>query len=210
MKSNNVQLDKLTKRPIQYWFEDGIGELVTGGLFFLIGINFCIQAAITSPQIKAIISLTSVIIIGGGVILARKLISRIKEQIIYPRTGYVSYPKRPSKGKVAITIGSTVTVAIFVIFLGSTTSTFDWTPIVISAICGGLMFYQAVQTGVYRLYIESALAVLIGIIIAFLEIGDMFSSGIFFIIFGLVLMIGGGCALHSYFKKAPPITNKEF
>lgn len=210
MKSNNVQLDRLTKRPIQYWFEDGIGELVTGGLFFLIGINFCLQAAITSPQIKATVSLSSVIIIGGGVILGRKLIGRIKEKIIYPRTGYVTYSKRPSKGKVAITIGSTVAVAILVILLGSSTSTFDWTPIVISVICGGLMFYQAVQTGIFRLYIESALAVLIGIIIAFLGIGDMFSSGIFFIIYGLILVFGGGCALYSYFKNAPPITNKEF
>ena len=72
------------------------------------------------------------------------------------------------------------------------------------------MLYQAIQTGVYRLYIESALTVLIGIIIAFLEIGGMFSGGIFFVIYGLVLMFGGGCALVSYFKKAPPITNKEF
>lgn len=209
MEPNNTQLDKLRQRPIQYWFEDGIGEFVTGGLFSLIGINFCLQAVITSPQISAIVSLLSVIIIGGGVIFARKLINRIKERIIYPRTGFVTYPKRPSQGKVAITIASTVAIAVFVIFLGSSTITFDWTPIVISAICGVLMFYQAVLTGILRLYIEAIIAILIGIMIAFLGIGGMFSSGIFFIIFGLVLIFAGGCALINYFKKFPPRSNQE-
>jgi len=205
MESNDVPIEKLTKRPIQYWFEDGIGEFVTGGLYILIGINFCLQAITTSPQIKAIVSLTSVLIIAGGVILSRKLIGWIKEHFIYPRTGYVTYAKRSSKGKVAITISSTIAVAIFVIIIGRSNSTFDWTSIVISFICGGLMLYQAVLTGVYRLYIESALAVLVGTIIAFLGIGGMFSSGLFFVIYGLILMFGGGCALLIYFKKAPPV-----
>jgi hypothetical protein len=205
MQSNDVNINKLTKRPIQYWFEDGIGEFVMGALYFLIGINFYLQATITSPQIKAILSLVSVFIIGGGVIITRKLIGRIKEHIIYPRTGYVSYPKRPRKTKIAILIVSLVAVAVITIFLGKSSNSFDWTSIVISVICGGLMLYQAVQTGVFRLFVESILAILIGIVIAFLNMGGMFSSGIFFISFSMVLMISGGCAFVYYLKKSSPI-----
>ena len=116
MQSNDVNLNKLAKRPIQYWFEDGIGEFVMGVLYFLIGVNFYLQATITFPQIIAILSLVSVLIIGGGVIITRKLIGRIKEHIIYPRTGYVSYPKRPRKTKIAILIVSLVAVTVFTIF----------------------------------------------------------------------------------------------
>ena len=210
MQSNDVNLNKLTKRPFQYWFEDGIGEFVMGILYFLIGINFYIQATIRSPQIKAIISLVSVFIIGGGVIITRKIIGRIKEHIIYPRTGYVSYPKHPSKAKIVISIVSLVALAVFALFLRKSTSAFDWTPIVISIICGLLMLYQAIQTSILRLYIESILAIFLGIVIAFLDMGEIFSSGIFFISFGLVLIVGGGCAFVYYLKNAPPIAKEEF
>ncbi len=42
--NKNSEIDRLTKRPIQYWFEDGIGELITGGLFVLIGVYHFLQA----------------------------------------------------------------------------------------------------------------------------------------------------------------------
>ncbi|MFN2237622.1 MAG: hypothetical protein ACK2U1_25610 [Anaerolineales bacterium] len=210
MQSNNVNLNKLTKRPIQYWFEDGIGEFVMGILYFIIGINFCIQATVISPQIKAILSLVSVFIIGGGVIITRKLIGRIKELFIYPRTGYVSYTKQPRKAKITISIVSMVAVAVFAIFLRNSSNSFDWTPIVIGVICGLLMLYQAFQTSVFRLYVEAILAILIGIVIATLNISGIFSSGIFFISFGLILIIGGGCAFVYYLKKTTPIEKKEF
>ncbi|MFN2128861.1 MAG: hypothetical protein ACK2TU_13460 [Anaerolineales bacterium] len=210
MQSNNVNLNKLTKRPIQYWFEDGIGEFVMGILYFIIGINFCIQATVISPQIKAILSLVSVFIIGGGVIITRKLIGRIKELFIYPRTGYVSYTKQPRKAKITISIVSMVAVAVFAIFLRNSSNSFDWTPIVIGVICGLLMLYQAFQTSVFRLYVEAILAILIGIVIATLNISGLFSSGIFFISFGLILIIGGGCAFVYYLKKTTPIEKKEF
>jgi hypothetical protein len=209
MQSNDVNLNKITKRPIQYWFEDGIGEFVLGALYFLIGINFYLQATIKSPQIKGILSLMSVFIIGGGVIITRKLISRIKEYITYPRTGYVAYSKRPGKTKIAITIVILGTVAVVTIYLGKTSNSYDWTSTIISVICGALMLYQAVQTSVFRLYIESILAILIGIVIAFLNLGGMFSSGIFFISFSIVLMISGGCAFLYYLKKSSPIIKKE-
>jgi len=210
MQSNNVNLNKLTKRPIQYWFEDGIGEFVMGILYFIIGINFCIQATVIFPQIKAILSLVSVFIIGGGVIITRKLIGRIKELFIYPRTGYVSYTKQPRKAKITISIVSMVAVAVFAIFLRNSSNSFDWTPIVIGVICGLLMLYQAFQTSVFRLYVEAILAILIGIVIATLNISGLFSSGIFFISFGLILIIGGGCAFVYYLKKTTPIEKKEF
>ena len=59
MKSNDEQIKKFTKRPIRYWFEDGIGELVTGGLFGLIGVYLIIQQMVTSPIWIGIFSIFS-------------------------------------------------------------------------------------------------------------------------------------------------------
>lgn len=204
MTSDNKSIDKLTKRPIQYWFEDGISELVTGGLFALTGIYFVLQATITHPGWLAAISILSVLIIGGGVIVGRMLIAKLKERLVYPRTGYVTYPKRHSKGKLATTIGTAIAVFATVLLLASTQSTLDWTLLVIGIICGALMLYQAYQTGITRLFIEAVLAVLIGATIAILGAGDMLSSGLFFVIYGLVIIFAGGCALRSYLQKAPP------
>lgn len=208
MNSSN-NLDKLTKRPIQYWFEDGIGELVTGGLFLLIGIYLVLQTMLTQSFWRAVVSILSVFFISGGVILGRMLIAKLKERLVYPRTGYVSYPTRPSKAKLAVTIGTTIAIALVVITIGNLDTTFNWTTLVIGAICGALILFQAYQTGLYRLYIEAALAVLIGVTIGSLVPESMLSSGLFFVIYGLVMMFAGGCALRSYFQKAPSINHQE-
>jgi hypothetical protein len=209
MTPDQKSIDKLAKRPIQYWFEDGIGELVTGGLLALIGIYFTLQAMVTHPGWRAAISILSVIIIGSGVIVGRLLIAKLKEQLVYPRTGYVSYPRRPSRGKLAVTIGSVITVALLVIILGRSDSTIDWTPFVSGAICGALLLFQAYQTGLTRLYLEAGLAVLIGGVVAFSSISGMFSSGVFFLVYGLVMVFAGGCAYRQYLKNAPPINQQE-
>jgi hypothetical protein len=202
-------LDKITKRPIQYWFEDGIGELITGGLFTLIGIYFVLQEFINSSLIKGLFGILSVVIIGGGTILGRVLISKLKERLVYPRTGYVGFAKRPSKRKLAITLSVVIGVAILVLMLGSSSSVFNWVPLVIGVICGGLMLYQATQTGIYRLYIEASLAFLIGATISILGKSEPLGSGLFFVIYGLIMVFAGGCALRNYFRQAPPLSNLE-
>jgi len=201
--TSNKSLDQLTKRPIQYWFEDGIGELVTGGLFLLIGFYLILQSMLTQSFWRAAVSILSVFFISGGVILGRMLIAKLKGRLVYPRTGYVSYPRHPSKQKLAVTLGTVIAVAMLVIMLGNLDSTFNWTTLVIGAICGGLILFQAYQTGLYRLYIEAVLAILIGATLGSLFPDSMLSSGLFFVIYGLVMMFAGGCALRSYFQKAP-------
>ena len=143
------------------------------------------------------------IVIGFGVILGRALIGMLKEQFVYPRTGYVTYPKRPSKRKLAITIGTAIAVIPILIILGSSDRKLNWIPIIIGAICGALMFFQAAQANIFRLYIEAALAPLAGTLIAFSRLEEAFGSGCFFMVYGAILIFGGGCALHNYFKNAP-------
>jgi hypothetical protein len=207
--TSNKSLNELTKRPIQYWFEDGIGELVTGGLFTLIGSYLILQAILSNSVWQAVISILSVIVIGGGVFLGRVLIAKLKERLVYPRTGYVSYPKRPSKGKLAVTLITVIAVAISVIMLGRSESDFTWTTFVIGAICGALMLFQAIQTGFYRLYIEAALAFLLGATMANPAFAGKLNNGLFFLIYGLILVFAGGCALFSYFQRAPSPTHEE-
>jgi len=207
--TSNKSLDQLTKRPIQYWFEDGIGELVTGGLFLLIGVYLILQSMLTQSFWQAAVSILSVFFISGGVILGRMLIAKLKGRLVYPRTGYVSYPRHPNKQKLAVTLGTVIAVAILVIMLGNLDSTFNWTTLVIGAICGALILFQAYQTGLYRLYIEAVLAILIGTTLGSLVPDSMLSSGLFFVIYGLVMMFAGGCALRSYFQKAPLSHHQE-
>jgi len=206
--AKNSEIDQITKRPIQYWFEDGIGELVTGGLFLVIGLNFILQGIIISAALKGLLSILSVFIIGGGVFVGRMLIGKFKERLVYPRTGYVTYPKRRSKGKLAVTIGMFIAVATIVIMLGRSTSTFDWTTFIIGVICGILMFFQAIQTSLFRLHLEATLAILLGAVVAIFGTGGMINSGIFFLIYGLILILAGGCALRNYLKTSPPISNQ--
>ena len=209
MKSQE-NLDKLTKRPIQYWFEDGIGELITGGLFALIGIYFTIQQKLTSPLWIGIFSIFSIILIIGGTLLGRILIGKLKEHLIYPRTGYVGYSKQPSKGKLIITLSTAIGITLLIVMLGNFYSTLNWVPIITGLICGILMLYQGIKTGIFRLYLEAVLAPMIGVMITFSSANEDLGNSLFFLIYGAVLIFGGGCALRQYFKQAPPAeTNYE-
>ena len=197
------QINQLTKRPIQYWFSDGIGELVTGVVFLISGGFFVLQQALTSPALIILSSIAGVLIIGGGTFLGRAVIGNLKERVVYPRTGYVAYGKQLGKRKRSFALGIAVLVVLIILILGNTTSTLNWLPIIIGTVCGALMLYQSVQSGLLRLYLEAAAAPLVGVIMAISGMPASTSSGFFFLIYGGVLALGGGGALWQYRQHAP-------
>ena len=46
-----VAWNKTLLRSIQYWFEDGIVEIVMGGMFLLVGIYFYLQVVMENSRL---------------------------------------------------------------------------------------------------------------------------------------------------------------
>ncbi len=86
----------------QYWFTDGLAELVTG-IGFVVYAGLTWAAQVTSPPWNLWLSWAqraSALLI---LILAKWLVPLLKWRITYPRTGYVAYPK-PSPRRQRITL----------------------------------------------------------------------------------------------------------
>lgn len=104
-------------RAIQYWFDDGIPELVVG-VFFLLIASLGVVAEIAPPgSIWARgADLTLPLLVIGGVLAARWIIRRAKTRVSEPRTGYFRF--RVERGRAwlralwAVGIGAALAAAI--------------------------------------------------------------------------------------------------
>ena len=89
MQSNLSDVEQRVKR---YWYTDGIGELIAGGMFLLLGLYFSIQQYFGHQSLVGVILQSSLLVVLiGGAMIGRRLISVLKTRLTYPRTGYVEY-----------------------------------------------------------------------------------------------------------------------
>lgn len=199
------KIDQVAQRPRRYWFEDGLTELITGGLFLLIGVFSLIEGlAPPSSPMTRIAGIAGLITMVVGPWLARPIIRRLKERVTYPRTGYVSF-RQPTKSRRAVTmivalIVSGAVVWILMLLPGS----LDWIPLIEGAAVGIFLFYQGQSFNLSRFYFLALLAAALGVGLSVAGIGNLVGMGIFFIIMGIAVLFSGGIVLHNYIDQAPP------
>ena len=199
------KLGQFAQRPRRYWFEDGLTELVSGGLFLLIGVFSLIEGlAPPHSQIMRIGGIAGLITMMVGPWLARPIIRWLKERLTYPRTGYVSF-RQPKKSRRAITmivalIVSAAVVWILMLLPGS----LDWIPLIEGAAVGTFLFYQGQSFNLTRFYILATLAAALGVGLSLAGIGNLVGMGLFFIVMSLAILFSGGLTLHNYIEQAPP------
>jgi hypothetical protein len=87
------ELDDLEQHPRRYWTVDGIPELVMGGIWIVWGSAVLIGESLPrGPGFVAYwLAVPAVLALSG--FWSRWLVTRLKERLTYPRTGYVDYPE---------------------------------------------------------------------------------------------------------------------
>ena len=141
MKTEN--LSHIEQRVKSYWFTDGIGELIGGGLFILLGIYFFLQSFLGKDSILTNwLQASLAVLVISGVFAGRWLINYLKTRLTYPRTGFVEYrvdkPDQDRRRIMVMILGGAA-AAVFVALakiIGST----DWIPA-----ATGLMISRAIQ-----------------------------------------------------------------
>jgi len=87
MQSN---LSDVEQRVRRYWYTDGIGELIGGGMFILLGTYFALQEFLRhNSLLGGILQASLILVMIGGTAIARRLINTLKTRLTYPRTGDV-------------------------------------------------------------------------------------------------------------------------
>ena len=128
-----TEIEKIERRTVQYWFQDGVFEMAFGGFLLLLALFFGVQAAAPAKagwRFFLSVGLLPLFVFGGWAM--NKVVRILKQKITYPRTGYVSYRKPGGKKRAAraFVIGGAAGIlgALAVVVFSSKSVSFNWMP----------------------------------------------------------------------------------
>ena len=198
------------RQTMSYWYVDGLNELSIGALLLALGF-FYVVLGMTGPS-KTISQLSSVglpFLIVLGALLGRRVVSRLKERLTYPRTGYVACATSRVEIKVwTILIGVAAAVGMVLLV---TYFKLDWlvkaSPAVLLAI---LIAFVGLKYGLRRFYWLAVYTLLLGVPMTLLPLGDNFNLALFWLGFGAGMIVSGGLTLRGYLQNTqPPVGESE-
>jgi hypothetical protein len=211
MKTNSADVEQRVKR---YWYTDGIGELLGGGMFLLIGLYFSIQQYFGDQSLVGVILQSSfVVVMIVGMIVGRRLINLLKARLTYPRTGYVEYhtAEKNVTWQRIFTALIAMTVAIFSVVITRRIDFIDSmvavTGVLVAVI---LLVKQGWSSRMLRFYALSAASLILGIALSVSGLPSGYNLGAFYGLMGTAFAISGGLTLQRYLQENPmPVEDKN-
>ncbi|MBK8902924.1 MAG: hypothetical protein IPM53_17170 [Anaerolineaceae bacterium] len=196
-------LNKTIRRTQQYWFEDGLVELLLGLLLLVLSGLFWWQVATDSEYAALVGGIAMPFIIVLGAILMGVTLRWLKQRLVYPRTGYVTYAKPTNKQRglsavLGFVIGAAMALTITQLELA------ELTPAFIGAGMGLALFMLGNRVGLLRFHLLALWAVASGIIIAFLGVAETVASTFALGSIGLSMVASGGFAFWRYWQNSEP------
>lgn len=200
-------LSDVEQRVQRYWYTDGIGELIGGGMCLLLGLYFSAQQYFGDQSIVGVILQSSfVVILIGGVFIARRVINILKTRVTYPRTGYVEY-RTNDKNMIwrrVFSAAIAMTVAIFSVAIARRIDAIDSmvavTGVLVSVI---LLVKQGWSSRVWRFYVLSATSLILGIALSVSGLPGGYNLGAFYGLMGTAFAISGSLTLRRYLQENP-------
>jgi hypothetical protein len=197
----------IEQRVKRYWFTDGLGELIGGGMFLLLGVYFALQEFLgANSLVGGILQVSLVLVLIGGMWIGRRLINALKARLTYPRTGYVEYQVDEHNMRArriwtaALAFAISALTMVFVRSLDFFDSIVAVTGIGVGLI---LVILRAKAAGLTRFYILGLISVLLGLTLAVSGLPNGYSLGLFYGSMGICFMISGGWTLQRYLRENP-------
>jgi hypothetical protein len=204
MTNNFSDVEQRVKR---YWYIDGIGELLGGGVFLLLGLYFSVQQYFGDQSLVGVILQSSfAFILIGSMLIGTRLINVLKTRLTYPRTGYVEYPttEKNAMGRRVLAGLIAMTVAVFSVVIARRINTIDSmvavTGVLVAVI---LLVKQAWSSKLYRFYFLGAASLILGIVLSVSGLPRGYNLGAFYGLMGTAFLISGGLTLQRYLQENP-------
>ena len=204
---NNDDMKQVEKRVRRYWYTDGIAELAVGGMFALLGLYFGIQGIFEDKSpISVILQVSLVFVMIAGFTGVGWLVKTIKARLTYPRTGYVEYRVNDSEAKqrrrLVITVGIIITAASIVLvdFFQKVDEMVLATGVLVGVIFISL---RGKSSGVQRFYVTGSLAIVLGVVLSFSKLTQVYNLALFYGVLGIVILIFGVVVLIKYLRENP-------
>ena len=207
MKNENQTINETIKRTQRYWYVDGFAEIGVGILLMLV-ILFNYAASRVNQQTLQIalfvVGMPALILLGGRAV--SRIVVKLKEKYTYPRTGYVSYPrktgsKRWSRALLAAILGAAVG-AVTSLLSGKLPPVYQQA--FVAVVIALSYIYIGYTIGLARFYIFAAASLALFGIAVLIHAVEMDFLLLFFMGQGLAWVISGVFALCSYLKGSQP------
>lgn len=194
------------KRVQRYWYVDGISELGAGLFILLLAGSYALTGWLDQRYGSTTgqgLFLPVVVLIGYfGV---RWFVRTAKQRITYPRTGYVSYPRKQTRRwlKPIWFIALSGGLSGAVIVLGKQFG-MAWLPLFAGLMIALAMIWIGARIGLVRFYGLAGVVFLCGAFTAWLRLPEPFSTAAFFGLIGGVWALSGVVVLVDYLRKTKP------
>ncbi|MHB0869225.1 MAG: hypothetical protein ACYC66_10200 [Chloroflexota bacterium] len=206
-------IERTVQRSRQYFYDDGLSELAAGAIFLAIGLLFLVEALATPGSLPGSFSAIGlVILVGGGMWLANRVVRWAKARITYPRTGYVRYrrPARtPRQRAIVMALAAVISIATALLLSRLAPASLTWVPALQGLLVGGYMLYMGYNLGLARFYLLAGLSALVGAAASLAGLGDTLGSAAYFGAVGIALLCSGGVNLYLYLRRSSPAGGEQ-
>lgn len=205
-------LSDVERRVRRYWYTDGIGELIGGGMFILLGTYFALQEFLgRNSMVSGILQASLILMLIGGMAISRWLVTTLKTRLTYPRTGYVEYEvdERRMKSRRFWVILLAFTMSVLTVVFARLFQFFD-SIVAVTGVAVGLilLILRAKASGLARFYALGAVSVLLGLALSVSGLPGGYSLGLFYGLLGSAVAISGGLTLRRYLQENPGHTEE--
>jgi hypothetical protein len=192
-------------RSVQYWFSDGLVELGFSAICMLLAIYFLILQVLPASPGSFAIFFFLVFVAAFGI---RKLIFWYRERSTYPRTGFVEPKKRQDRRLLGIEICFTVILLGFMLYtILRGTQTMAWMPAISGIVFAFIFVLMGSRTKLVRFYFLAGFCLVLGVLLAFMGLGDLWGAALLSFFTGLVLLSFGIITRATYLHQ--PIVSME-
>ena len=204
MKSNVSDVEQRINR---YWYTDGLGELIGGSMFLVLGLYFAIQDYLgPDAMLSGLLQASLALLMIGGAFISRRLINHLKTRLTYPRTGYVEYRvnKKAAGSKRILAFALAFTIAALAMAFVGIFKSFDSIVAVTGFIVGMiLVLLRAKSSGLTRFYFLGAISALLGLAISVSGLSNGYALGLYYASMGVCFLLSGGITLTRYLHANP-------
>jgi len=201
-----VDIEKIEKRTVQSFYEDGLGEIALGPILLLLGgVFFATTVVPERSTIYQVLGVLSMLVVLSAALLTGRVVRFLKRRITYPRTGYVAFKKRersPKRRAAAMIVAGIIGASVAALY-GFSPSVNTLFPAVNGLLFAVAVFFFAHKVGLTRFYVLAAASAVIGIAIAAAGIGDIKGIGFFYLLYGVAIIISGVTTLVVYLRRSP-------
>lgn len=200
-------IERTQQRTQSYWFGDGITEIVGGIALALVGLPLLAAVRFNMAWLSSIALAVMILLFPASARVVRFL----KDRITHQRTGYVTYPKRPSSRRrrgmvIALLLGIAMVSTLIAVGDQSLQGLTSRAMLLgIGAGMGTAFLVRAVKMRLPRFVASAAACLAVAALAWALELGFIEALGLMWLSLGAILAVTGSFALLVYLHRHPRI-----